>query len=102
VQYWRVAALVLAGTQIPDCARAQTPVIAIRNVTIITGGTAKPIPHATIVIRGRQIESLGPTRTVRIPSRAQVIDGSGKYLIPGLIDTHVHTAGGTPNSTPTV
>lgn len=89
---WPAAVLVVIGTLVPGCARGQTPAVAIRNVTLISGGTAAPIPGATIVMRGRRIEALGPSATVRIPSGARVIDGTGKYLIPGLIDTHVHIA----------
>jgi imidazolonepropionase-like amidohydrolase len=44
----------------------------------------------TVLIRGERIESLGPASHVRVPAGAQVIDGSGKWLIPGLVDAHVH------------
>jgi imidazolonepropionase-like amidohydrolase len=77
-------------------ARAQAPqetVIAIRDVTVISGTGAPVLKGATVLIRGRRIEVVGPAKGVPIPAGAQVIDGSGKYLIPGLIDTHVHIAG---------
>src|SRR5687767_10010633 len=77
---------------------AQEPVIAIRDVTIIPGTAAPAIPNATIVIRGRRIAAAGPSRSVRIPAGARVIDGRGRFVIPGLIDTHAHLASsvGTP------
>jgi len=98
MRYWPAVVLVVAGTHTPESVAAQAPAIAIRNVTLLTGGTVAPMSHATIVVQGRTIVALGPTKTVRIPSGARVIDGSGKYLIPGLIDTHVHIAWmvGTP------
>ncbi len=47
-------------------------------------------PDQTVVLRGDRIESLGPSASTPVPKGAQVIDGSGKWLIPGLIDGHVH------------
>lgn len=87
-----VLSLALLGA--PQAAPAQGPVtvVAIRHVTVIDGTGAAPLPDATVVIRSRHIESITPARRVRIPAGAVVIDGVGKYLIPGLIDTHVHIA----------
>jgi hypothetical protein len=93
------ATLVLALALVPASAPAQQPVIAIRNVTVIPGNAAAPIRAATIVIRGRRIEAVGPSRSIRIPPNAAVLDGRGRFVIPGLIDTHVHIAAsvGTPD-----
>ncbi|MEL6673208.1 MAG: amidohydrolase family protein [Bacteroidota bacterium] len=44
----------------------------------------------TVVIRGNEIVAYGKSGTVEIPSWAKVVDGQGKYLIPGLWDAHVH------------
>jgi cytosine/adenosine deaminase-related metal-dependent hydrolase len=44
----------------------------------------------TVVIRGDRIAALGPSGSTRAPAGVQVIDGTGKWLIPGLIDGHVH------------
>ena len=50
-----------------------------------------------MVVEGGRITGLGPNAQVRVPPRAQVVDGTGKYLIPGLWDMHVHVAkGGRP------
>ena len=69
--------------------RAQTArVIAIRNVTVIPVTGAPPILNATVVINGERIVSIGPT--AKIPSGARVINGTGKFLLPGFIDMHVH------------
>ena len=73
-------------------ARAQDTVIAIRNVTLIDGTGASPLKGATLLVRGRRIDAVGPTNSTAIPAGARVIDGRGKYLIPGLTDTHVHIA----------
>ena len=65
--------------------------IAITNVTVIdtTGGPAQP--NMTVVIEGDRITRLGQRGGTRAPKGARVIDGTGKFLIPGLWDMHIHT-----------
>ncbi len=77
--------------------RPKPPVLLIRNVSVIDA-TGAPEQHGiTVMIRGERIESLGPSAGIQAPSGAQVVDGSGKFLIPGLWDMHVHlTAAGEP------
>ena len=71
---------------------AQSPedLLAIRNVTVVpaTGGPSSPA--TTVLIRGDRIAALGPADAVAIPAGARVVDGTGKFLMPGLIDMHVH------------
>ena len=45
----------------------------------------------TVLVRGTRIESVGASRSVRVPVGTRVIDATGKFLIPGLWDMHVHT-----------
>jgi imidazolonepropionase-like amidohydrolase len=71
------------------CAEQQD-VVVIRDVTIIDGTGAGPASGMTIVIEQSQISAIGTEGSVRYPSSARVIDGTGKYLIPGLWDMHVH------------
>jgi imidazolonepropionase-like amidohydrolase len=63
--------------------------IAIRNATVltITGGT---VENGTIVVRGGRIAAVG--RDVAVPAGVQVIDGTGMYVMPGIIDAHSHAA----------
>ena len=44
----------------------------------------------TVVITGNRISALGETGKVRVPQDAQVVDATGKFVIPGLWDMHVH------------
>ena len=44
----------------------------------------------TVVVRGSRITRIGAAASVQVPDNATTIDGAGKYLIPGLWDTHVH------------
>ena len=60
---------------------------AITNVTVIDMTGAAPKAGQTVVIRGNRIASVGVSKA---PDGARVIDGRGKYLIPGLWDMHVH------------
>ena len=61
---------------------------AIRNVTVIDGTGRSAVRHRTVLIDNDRIVAVGGTR---LPiGKAKVIDGRGKYLIPGMIDTHIH------------
>ena len=59
----------------------------IRNATILTA-TGPALRNASILLRDGKIVAVGPT--VETPPNALVIDGGGKYVTPGLIDTHSH------------
>jgi len=60
--------------------------VAFRNVRVFDG--AAVIRGATVVVAGEKIRAVG--KDVRVPAGADVIDGAGKTLLPGLIDSHVH------------
>ena len=65
-------------------------VLIIRRVAVFDSRRGEMLPGRTVVIRGDVISEIGlPESLVRAP-RGKVIDGRGKYLIPGLIDAHVH------------
>ena len=63
--------------------------VAITNATIMTAAGAT-IPKGTIVIRDGKIAAVGAD--VAVPAGAKVIDGTGKYVTPGIIDAHSHSA----------
>ncbi|MCX4428877.1 amidohydrolase family protein [Streptomyces mirabilis] len=46
-----------------------------------------------MLVRGNRIEAIGSAREVRVPSDAEVVDGRGKFVVPGFIDSHVHGSG---------
>ena len=76
--------------------QAQNPPLVFKNVTVIDM-TGKPLQAAmTVVIEGNSITKIGTTAKTKIPKNAQVIDASGKFLIPGLWDMHVHLQEKTP------
>src|SRR5262245_7728165 len=87
----RPVCVLAAVMSLPADAPAQRA-LAIRNVTVISVAGAEPAAHQTVIVRGNRITAVGGEAKVRIPNGATVVDGSGKYLIPGLFDMHVHTS----------
>ena len=67
---------------------AQNRPLVITHVTVIDMTGAAPKSDMTVVISDKRILSIA--RTARIPKSGRVIDGTGKFLIPGLWDMHVH------------
>ena len=66
--------------------------LAIVGATVIDVNGKSNIADALVIIEGDKIKSVGPRAKLKVPSGAQVIDARGKYLMPGLIDTHTHSA----------
>ena len=81
------SALDLSAVSLPIPAAGR--LVAITNATIMTASGAT-IPKGTIVIRDGKIAAVGAD--VVVPAGAKVIDGAGKYVTPGIIDAHSHSA----------
>ncbi|MFQ5957794.1 MAG: amidohydrolase family protein [Alphaproteobacteria bacterium] len=71
-------------------AQQTTGVTAFVGATLIDGTGAEPLADATIVIKGERIVAAGELDALEIPEGAEVIELAGKWIIPGLIDAHVH------------
>jgi hypothetical protein len=69
---------------------AQSGGLALTHVTIIDPGVGKPQQDMTILVRGHDIVAVGRAKQVNIPTSATVIDGTEKFVIPGLWDMHSH------------
>ena len=83
--------LVLAGGTVSTlAAQSSDSTLAITSVTVIDVAAGAARPRTTVVVRGNRISVVGPSTTVRAPAGARVIDGTGRFLIPGLWDMHVH------------
>jgi imidazolonepropionase-like amidohydrolase len=67
-----------------------TKPLVIANVTVIDGTDGPAQPGMTVILHGGKIQAVGKQGDVKLPAEAQVIDGTGKFLIPGLWDMHVH------------
>ncbi|MEE8551283.1 MAG: hypothetical protein V3T08_08535 [Gemmatimonadota bacterium] len=82
--------LLIAGSLL-SCARERPPGnLAITHVNVIDMTGAPVRPDMTVVIDGDRISAVGGAKRIAVPEGAKVVDGSGKYLIPGLWDMHVH------------
>ena len=69
---------------------AQAQYKALIGGTLINSNGDKPVENAVVLIHNNKIEKTGKVGKVKLPEGTQVIDVTGKYLIPGLIDSHVH------------
>ncbi len=69
---------------------AQERGVAIVDVTVIDVVAGSRIPRQTVLISGPTISGVGPSREVGRPAGFRVVNGQGKFLIPGLWDMHVH------------
>jgi len=78
---------------------AQSPpgFTAITGGTVLDGNGGPPIADATILVNGSRISAVGQRGAVHIPNGATLVDASGRYVVPGFIDTNVHLSlyGGT-------
>src|SRR5512146_733176 len=70
--------------------RIVTAIVALTHVRVIDGTGAPPRADPTVVIRDGRTESISPAAGARIPSGAQVLDLTGKSVIPGLVMVHEH------------
>jgi imidazolonepropionase-like amidohydrolase len=85
----RTAALLLL---LGACRTPSPNGLALVGATLIDGTGGPPLANAAIVIRNGAIESVGPRAGFELPKRTAQIDLSGRWIIPGLIDAHVHLA----------
>ncbi len=63
--------------------------LVFKGATVIDGLGNAPVPDAVLVIEGDRIKAFGGRETA-YPSDATVVDVSGKFIIPGLVDSHIH------------
>jgi len=72
------------------CGSTSAPTTAIRNVYVVDVADGTVRAAQTVLIEGNRIVAVGPAETLRVPVDADVIEGDGSYLIPGLWDMHAH------------
>src|SRR5579862_8764248 len=71
------------------CGHLCAATVVIENVTIVDVAAGTVRPHLSAVIEGEHIVAVGPQGTLRVPLNARVVDGTGRYLSPGLWDMRV-------------
>ena len=75
----------------PAAAADPDRVIAIVGATLIDGLEGLPLANSAVVVKAGEIVNAGASGRVEIPPDARVFDGSGKFLLPGMLDGHFHT-----------
>ncbi len=93
--------LLLLSCAFPSAAAGQLHaprVFAITGVTVIPMDSERVIANQTVVITDGKITAMGSTGRIRPRKNAEVIDGGGKFLIPGLFDMHIHIEPGRETS----
>lgn len=92
VRVMLIMPLLLASTAVHGWAqqagaRAATAIV---GATIIDGNGGPPLTDGTILVRGNRIVAVGPRTTVDVPPGTEIIDGRGRFVTPGLVDTNTH------------
>ncbi len=84
-----IATILIGGaTAANSWAAGQAQAIVGATVVDVTNGHS--IPNAVLVIEGERITAVGPASAVSVPAGADVIHADGKWLLPGLMNMHVH------------
>jgi imidazolonepropionase-like amidohydrolase len=63
---------------------------AIVGATLVDGKGGAPVPDAVVILRNGRIDAAGPRATVPVPAGVDTLDAHGCWLLPGLVDAHVH------------
>jgi imidazolonepropionase-like amidohydrolase len=74
--------------------------IAFVNVNVVPMDRERVLERHTVLVQGDRIIAVGPSGSIDMPPNARQIDGTGRYLMPGLSEMHGHTPvpGGDPNT----
>jgi len=64
--------------------------VALVGATLIDGTGGPPLADAAVVVRRGKVESVGPRASFELPRSTRQVDVTGRWIIPGLIDAHVH------------
>ena len=70
---------------------AQDPGLVITGSTLIDGTGDPPRSAITVVVRNGRIAAVALDGKAHIPAGARIIDGAGKYVMPGIVDLHAHS-----------
>ncbi len=84
---------IAASTLFGSCSHPGQSTLAVTHVTLIDATGSAPQSDMTVLIADHRIAAIGPSRVTSIPRNAEILDATGKFLIPGLADMHVHLTG---------
>src|SRR5215467_3179774 len=83
-----------APVPLPAQKPATADLLVLTNATVVDVRTGKLQPDQTVILERNHILSIGPSKSVKYPRNADLVNCKGGYLIPGLWDMHVHLAFG--------
>lgn len=92
VRVWCLTVVCAAGMTTFGAPSGSAPAgtLAVVDVNVVPMDRPLVLRHQTVIVRGGRIAWLGPAAAARVPAGARVVQGNGRYLMPGLIDMHVH------------
>jgi imidazolonepropionase-like amidohydrolase len=85
-----ISVILILATGLARPILAQSTPLFIQHVAVVDVSAGQVLPDMTVEIRGRTIAAMDSASRIRIARDARIVDGRGKYLIPGLWDMHVH------------
>src|SRR3712207_4358040 len=78
-----------------DCAMGRTPAdLVVRQGRWVCVQSGETIPNTDIAVKGSRIAYVGPDAGYTIGPATRVIEAHGRYLVPGLLDGHMHVESG--------
>ena len=83
---WKIA----VSTAYPSSGGSPPPPRAIVGATLVDGRGGTPVRDAVVLMRGGKIVAAGPRARVPVPPGVDTLDARGCWLLPGLVDSHVH------------
>ena len=75
-------------------AQSTPAAVAFTNVNVVPMDSERVVRDQTVLVEQGRIRAMGSASEVRVPADATTVDGSGKYLMPGLAEMHGHMPGG--------
>ena len=92
-----LAIVLMAVVAAPQSA---APTLAITGIAVVDAARGALLRDRTVLVEGSRIVRIGPTASTRVPAGARVLEGAGKFLLPGLWDMHSHAVTFGPTSLP--
>jgi len=83
-----VLAVASAGVHHPRAQQPQT--VAFTNVAVVPMDSNRVLENQTVIVTKDRITSVGPASAAKVPAGATTVDGTGKFLMPGLAEMHGH------------
>ncbi|SEJ89821.1 Imidazolonepropionase [Sphingomonas sp. OV641] len=91
MKLWRTALAALATVSASAVAAQEAaPVTALVGGNVVDVDNGRTTPNAVVLVQGEKILQVGPAASVAVPAGAKVVPMAGKWLIPGLMNMHVH------------